>query len=102
MAVFTPVKALFLPHEGAGIFGELLANSRMLLQKFLQRGMVLSEFVVLHKRRIFTQLLGNFGVPVEKLIESCELRSGGVLVPRRVLRHRSLRGCRHTEPAQRR
>src|SRR5258708_16367222 len=46
--VFTPVKAIFLAHEGVWIFAQFLADSRMLLEISLQRLVILQKFPVLH------------------------------------------------------
>ena len=63
-SLFTPVEALLLPHEGVGILRDLLANSGMLLQEFLQCWMGLGELVTLHQARVFSELFRDFGMAV--------------------------------------
>ena len=56
------VKALFVPHEGVRISLYLFSNRRMILQVRLKRWVPLQEFPVIYERRIFAELLGDFGM----------------------------------------
>src|SRR6266404_6217337 len=51
--VLTPVEPLFPAHECVRVLVNLLANSGVVLQKLLQRRVVLHELPVLDQRRIF-------------------------------------------------
>ncbi len=110
--VLAPIKALFLPHEGVRVFPDLFPNFRMLLQILLQRGMLFDELFVVHQRRIPVNLFGDLGMTIHELIETGQLPTPGVIVPRhclsivlRLRRHglwilgRHILGvCRSTEP----
>src|SRR6266567_1461002 len=78
--ILTPIEALFLPHKSVWVLGYLLAGPRMLLQIFLQSGMVLDKFVVRNQRGISAQLLGHFGMAVHKAIKARNLSTGRVVV----------------------
>src|ERR1700758_2934019 len=73
--IFLPVIAVFRVHEGGWIFLYLLAYTRMVPQISLQVGMVLQELLVIQQRGILTNLLGDFAMAVEKLIEVREFPS---------------------------
>src|SRR5258706_15391786 len=47
--VLLTVKAILLPHEGVWVFLYFLANSRVLLQICLQRGVLLHKFPVVYQ-----------------------------------------------------
>src|SRR5437899_11211621 len=78
--VLAPIEALFLPHESVRVFGYLLAGSRMLLQIFLQCGMVLDKFAVRHQRWISAKLLGNFRMAIHEAIKARQLSTSRVVV----------------------
>src|SRR6266851_5177630 len=76
----TPIEALFLPHKSVWVLGYLLAGPRMLLQIFLQSGMVLDKFVVRHQRGISAKLLGDFRMAVHEAIKARQLTTSRVVV----------------------
>src|SRR6516164_3278677 len=69
-AVLTLLETLLLLHEGSRIRLELLANFRVLLQILLQCRMALHEMLVVHERRIFVQLLGDFRMAIQESVRS--------------------------------
>ena len=73
-------EALFAVHEGIGVFFDLLAHLRMLLEILLQLAVVLDEFRVVHERWILPKLAGNLGMTVEEAIELRQLAPSGVAV----------------------
>src|ERR1700722_1918307 len=78
--ILTAIVTRFLPHKGIRIFLYLLANLRMLLQVVLERRMLLHEVIVVHKRRIFAKLSGEFGMAIQELIEARQFLAGRVVV----------------------
>src|SRR6266702_3891472 len=78
--ILTPIEALFLPHKSVWVLGYLLAGPRMLLQIFLQSGMVLDKFVVRHQRGISAKLLGDFRMAVHEAIKARQLPTSRVIV----------------------
>src|ERR1700722_17982663 len=79
------VKALLLPHEGVRIFLIFLAHSRMLRQELLQRRMVLLKLLVIHQRRILTQLFSDLGVAVHESVHVRQLTTGYVAIAARLI-----------------
>src|SRR5207247_312007 len=75
-----PFEALFAVHEGIGVFFDLLAHLRMLLEILLQLAVVLDEFRVVHERWILPKLAGNLGMTVEEAIKLRQLTPSGVAV----------------------
>src|SRR6266478_6996628 len=100
VGVFAPLVALFLSHKCAGVLGELLPDSGMLLQVLLQRRMPLDKLIVPDQRRILSQLLLNFRMAVQEFVHVGDLPALGIvfLVWRAgwqvVLRWRALCTCR--------
>src|ERR1700722_2270639 len=63
------VVAIFLAHERVWILPQLVANSRMVSEKILQRRMALHEFSVVRERRILAHLFGNLTMSIEEAVE---------------------------------
>src|ERR1700693_391735 len=80
-AVLLTVITVFLPHESIRIFLNLLANLRMVLQVGIKRRMVLRKFSVIHERRVFAKLFGNFAVTIKELIEARQFATSNVVAP---------------------
>jgi len=79
-AVFGAIVASFLLHEAVRVLFDCLTNLWMVLQISLQSRMVLYELPIIHERRIFPELLGNFPMAIEEVIEICQFRAVGVTV----------------------
>ena len=94
-----PFVALFAVHEGIGVFFDLLAHLRMLLEILLQLAVVLDEFRVVHERWILPKLAGNFGMTVEEAVEVCQLTPRGITVLG--LRSHGLSTCRRNRDQSR-
>src|ERR1700688_3590834 len=77
---FLTIIAIFLPQKRVRIFSYLLPKTLVLIQIGLQRGMFLYEFLVVDQRWIFTKLLADFAVGIQKLIKLSDVPSGGVVV----------------------
>src|SRR5580700_8104469 len=77
--VFMAVEAGFLTHEGVRIVLDLLAHGRMILQISLQGRMLLHIVIVIDERRIFAQLIGEFGMAVQELVQVREFLAGSVV-----------------------
>src|ERR1700716_3267836 len=75
-----PFVALFTVHEGIGVFFDLLAHLRMLLEILLQLAVVLDEFRIVHERWILPKLAGNLGMTVEEAIDIRQLTPSGIAV----------------------
>ena len=73
-----PFVALFAVLKGIGVFFDLLAHLRMLLEILLQLAVVLDEFRVVHQGWILPKLPGNLGMAVEEAIEVGQLPSSGI------------------------
>src|SRR5437764_12850290 len=71
--VFAPVKTLFLAHENIGVTLQVFVQPRMLLQKRLQRGVILQELLIPDQGRIAAKLLGAFVMTVKEPVEGCKL-----------------------------
>ena len=69
-----PFVALFAVLKGIGVFFDLLAHLRMLLEILLQLAVVLDEFRVVHQGWILPKLAGNLGMAVEEAIEVGQYR----------------------------
>ena len=67
---WTPIEAIFLPHEAVWILFDRLAYPGVVLQIRLQRRMILYELPVIHERGIFPELFGNYPMVVEEAIET--------------------------------
>src|SRR5258708_6181396 len=79
LVAFVSFVAIFLPHKGSRVLLELFADSRMVLQKFLQFRMLFDEVLVIDQRRILAELLGNFRMAVQELVHFCHLSAGRVV-----------------------
>src|SRR5579863_3586772 len=75
------VEALFPMHERVGLLLELLLQLWMLRQELLQFGMVLNEFPLVDEGRIFFQLLGDFGMAIQKAIHIRQFAARNIAVP---------------------
>jgi len=75
-----PLLALFAVHEDIGVFLDLLAHLRMLLEILLQLAVVLDEFRVIYQRWMLPKLAGNLGMSVEEAIELRQLTPSGIAV----------------------
>jgi hypothetical protein len=78
--IIAAIEALLLAHKRIGVFFDLLAHFRMLLEILLQLAMVLDEFRVVYQRWILPKLAGNLGMTVEEAIEICQLTASGIAV----------------------
>src|SRR5579863_8668887 len=78
--ILTPVIAVLLVHERVGILPDLFANGRLLPQEFRKSLMLLDEVLVVHKRRVFAKLLGNFAMGVEELVEARQFGTGCIAI----------------------
>src|ERR1700733_6330746 len=77
--VCVTVETRFLTHEGVRIVLDLLTHGRMILQISLQGRMLLHIVIVVDERRIFAQLIGEFGMAVQELVEVREFLAGSVV-----------------------
>ncbi|MFZ0521680.1 MAG: hypothetical protein WAL95_11690 [Candidatus Acidiferrales bacterium] len=90
----------FLSHERVRVLADLVANSRMLLQIFLQSRMALQEFAVQHQVWLFAKLLSSFTMAIEEAVELGHIAAIAVtaaaiivaaLIVLRFLRHERIR-----------
>ena len=79
LTILPLVKALFAVHEGAGIFLNFFAHSRVLRKKLLQCRMARHEPLVIHERGILLQLFRNLRMAVHKCIHISEFASRDVV-----------------------
>src|ERR1700675_5167780 len=96
-----PFVAIFLSHEGVRVLFELLADSRVILQKLPQLRMLFDELLVIDQRRILAELLGNFRMAIQEPVHLCQFSTGRVVVTlmlRRTRLFRRHRPRRHRLP----
>src|SRR5437588_441949 len=82
-----PFVAIFLSYEGVRVLLELLPDSRVILQKLLQRRMLFEEVLVIDQRRILAELLGNFRMAIHEPVHLCQFSTGRVVVTLTLRRH---------------
>src|SRR5713101_1125583 len=92
LASFPPVEAFLPPHESGRVLAELLPDFRMLLQIFLQSGMVLNPLFVVDQRRILAQLFRDLRMAVQEPVHARQFPPGRVIVLRVLGRHRPVPG----------
>jgi hypothetical protein len=78
--VFATIIAGFPVHERVWIFFQLLANSGVLLHERLQCRMIFDELIVIHERRILSNLFGYLAVGIEELIKQGQFLPGDIAV----------------------
>jgi hypothetical protein len=91
---------IFQSHEGVRPLADLLLYARVIREIPIELRMTLQELWVVDQRRRSAQLVGNFAMTIEKLIEARQVSARDViawyilppLLP--VLRGRGLHGCR--------
>jgi hypothetical protein len=74
------LKALFRLHESYRVLAEFLANSRVLLQKFLQLWVTLHPLMVVDQRGILAQLLGDFRMLIQELVHVGQFSAGYIAI----------------------
>src|SRR5258708_21326175 len=77
---FVAMEALLLAHEAVGVFCYLLADLGMLLQIFLESGMVLNELTVFDQGWILPQLFRDLRMAVEEAIHAGKFAPGQIAV----------------------
>ncbi|MBV9573125.1 MAG: hypothetical protein JOY93_03655 [Acidobacteriales bacterium] len=77
---FRPLIPTLAVHESARVFFYFLAHPRMVLKIIVQRGMLFYEFFVVDEGRVSSNLLRNFRVTIEELIETGHFTAGSVVV----------------------
>src|SRR6516162_2646003 len=109
--VLAAVIAVFRAHEGIGIFPQFFTDRRVLLHIGLQCRVVLQKLLVVDERWVLTNLLGDFAVAVEELVEVRQLPARNVAIlirlfiviaRGRALHGRGLRPCGDIEPEKHR
>src|SRR6516225_1030143 len=81
VGILVVVIAVFRAHEGIGIFPQFFTDRGVLLHIGLQCRMVLQKLLVVDERWVLTDLIGDFAVAVEELVEAPQLPARDVAVP---------------------
>src|SRR6516165_5714912 len=111
VGILVAVIAVFRAHEGIGIFPQFFTDRGVLLHIGLQCRMVLQKLLVVDERWVLTNLIGDFAVAVEELVEVRQLPARNVAIlirlfiviaRGRALHGRGLRPCGDSEPEKHR
>ena len=106
VGVLVAIIAVFRAHECIRIFLQFFADLGVLLHISLQRWVVLQKLLVVDQRWVLTNLLGDFTVAVEELVEARQLPARNVAIlirpfiviaRGRALHGRGLRPCKAVE-----
>ena len=79
-AIIATIRPPFAPEEGLRVLTKFFPHGGMILQEFIQPGLVLTPLLILNQSRILIELLLNAGMIVEVTVEISELLAGSVFV----------------------